>query len=210
MAGCSDDSSSSKYYIPAKSSLSKPIGTDPLKTGVYKVSMEGSETPFYYSVDTENLTITKFYSVDKIGINDEVSKYTYNGDTNKLTMATYMLPFPKDTDAYLESFIDDSGMFLWYEGECEFYGKTEYIAVKKNFLSESLKPHWEETIFSKIMQMKWGEFYDEEIDEAKEKFTSSEVYSYSVEDEDTVTLTTKMKMMGVEMDIKYTLTPYTE
>ena len=153
--------------------------------------IEGSEdTPLYHFVDADNLTITIRTSTKKVMGSDIMYKYTYNETAGTLTMTIYQRPFPTDTDAYLETFIGEwPSFYVGYEGDYEFYGKTDYITAERNFLLLKLKPRWDESWLSKFQMMEWEEYYNEKMEYANDVFSSSfsQDFYYNVEG-DTVTL----------------------
>lgn len=218
MAGCSDDSSSSNYYIPPKGHLpetgplSDPVGADPLKSGVYqKYSVyEGIKDTLMckVSVNKGNRTMTEYASDGEVGSQDKVCEYTYDVTKNTLTTKTSKLALPKDTGKFLQCWIESDDPF-WFEmpdyagtytGGYEFAEKTEYVKAMTDILL-GYKTHFNDPEYS------WGEFYAEQIENMNYEFDVNMSYSYEVSDDgNTVNLTYKNYDDDDEWEDKYKLT----
>ena len=119
----------------ATSSLASPVGTDPFKTGTYRV--------VYTCIDPENNSlytdtyIRKFDTKQRITTQylDETEAlngaaqmaYTYNNNEKTVTMVYYRSAIPADIDAYISADTKDTD----YTGKWKFVTLDDYITFKK-------------------------------------------------------------------------------
>lgn len=121
----------------AADTLTKPTGTDPFTSGLYKAEVTSTDTEkddeytytYYYAIETEKRVIT-VYENEKKDLDEDVyqQKYTYDTNSKTVTLAYYTLAIPTDVDTYFSS---DSH----YTGDWKFVSKSDYINgyLKKSY-----------------------------------------------------------------------------
>lgn len=121
----------------AADTLTKPTGTDPFTTGLYKAEVTPKDSDkdddgkdptytYYYAIDTKGRVITAYENEGKtLDADTYQQKYTYDTSSKTITLAYYALSIPTDIDAYVSWMIADTEEE--YTGKWKFGSKSDYI-----------------------------------------------------------------------------------
>lgn len=186
----------------AASSLASPVGTDPFKTGTYKVvytCIDPEKNSLYTDTyikkfDTKQRIMTQYIDeTETLKWADQMA-YTYNNTEKTVTMAYYRSTIPADIDAYISANTEETG----YTGEWKFVTLDDYITFEKKLYNAQIAERQKKIDGPNISEEERKRL-QAEIEDIKEdlEFIEKEmkdiaqttfVWSYAT-DNDTITLT---------------------
>ena len=186
----------------ATSSLASPVGTDPFKTGTYRVvftcidpERDSLYTDTYIrKFDTKQRITPQYFDETETLKWAEQMAYTYNNNEKTVTMAYYRSAIPADIDAYISADTKDTD----YTGKWKFVTLDDYISFEKKICNAQIAEK-QKKLNSPNISAEERQSLQWDIEEIKEDLESIEkemkdlaqmtfIYSYET-DNDSITLT---------------------